>query len=56
MMKLYRPRKYEAKKQENATESQAESIPIVCTRITYAKTRGNQAKILSGLQTGSDTD
>ena len=56
MMKLYHPRKYEAKNQENVTGSQAESIPIECAGIGYAKKRGSQAKILSGQQTGSNTD
>ena len=37
MMKLYHPRKYEAKNQENVTGSQAESIPIECAGISYAK-------------------
>ena len=37
MMKLYHPRKYEAKNQENVTGSQAESIPIECAGIGYAK-------------------
>ena len=38
-----------------AKKSQVESIPIVCTRVGRQKP-GRSAKILSGLQTGSNRD